>query len=271
MLHTLIQYALLEILRCWSFSFSVAPSSSWGFSHAPKSLQHFCVCTTFARLEYFFYLTRIYCEKLRRVPSYFAPPLVPFTIYLPIPLALRYLTRFLHTRCVFQVLKNVCLLCCATPRFVFIKRNIFSIALSSMCCTVLYIHIHINDICLYIFCCSWQRLLDFCCCLQSLNFSLPIFMFCCFCFRFVFFFALLGFFREISQKSLNAPSPARPRKEEQAQAQAQDSSSTFMRPRRQHGPKHEEQKRKNSSSSNSSRQHATARGRMRQLSNISSC
>lgn len=80
MLHTLIQYALLEILRCWSFSFPVAPSSSWGFSHAPKSLQHFCVCTTFARLEYFFYLTRIYCEKLRRVPSYFAPPLVPFTI-----------------------------------------------------------------------------------------------------------------------------------------------------------------------------------------------
>lgn len=67
----------------------------WGFSHAPKSLQHFCVHTTFARLEYF-YLTRIYCEAtVQRVPL---PPLVPFTIYLCIapPFLLSH-TLFTHT------------------------------------------------------------------------------------------------------------------------------------------------------------------------------
>lgn len=80
LLHTLIQYALLEILRCLS--------SSWGFSHAPKSLQHFCVHTTFVRLEYF-YLTRIYCE---------ATTSTSFTIYLcTAPPFLLSHTLFTHT------------------------------------------------------------------------------------------------------------------------------------------------------------------------------
>lgn len=147
-----------EIQRCLT-SRSLLLLLLIGVSHMRLKVCNIFVC---ALRLLVFYLTCIYCEKLQRVPA-----LCPSTR--SIPLALRYLTRFLHTRCVFQVLKNVCLLCCATPRFVFIKRNIFSIAISSMCCTVLYTYI--NDICLYIFCCSWQRLLDFCCCLQSLNCS----------------------------------------------------------------------------------------------------
>lgn len=155
------------------------------------------VCSFFTWLAF---IVRSYNEYLL-----FVPPLVPFTIYLPIPLALRYLTRFLHTRCVFQVLKNVCLLCCATPRFVFIKRNIFSIAISSMCCTVLYTYI--NDICMSVYIllflakATWLLLLP-----AKFELFLAHFLFVAFVFA-SFFFALLAFFREISQKSLNAPSP----------------------------------------------------------------
>lgn len=65
---------------------------------------------------------------------------------------------------------------------------------------------------MYIFCCSWQRLLDFCCCLQSLNFSLPIFMFCCFCFCFVFLFRSVGLFSGNQPKVVERAEPRKAQK-----------------------------------------------------------
>lgn len=71
-------YTHLFNMLCLKFC-AVGAFPTVGFSHAPKSLQHFCVHTTFARLEYF-YLTRIYCEAtVQRVPL---PPPSSF-YYLP--------------------------------------------------------------------------------------------------------------------------------------------------------------------------------------------
>lgn len=72
--------------------------------------------------------------------------------------------------------------------------------MSSMCCAVLYIY-------LYIFCCSWQRLLDFCCLPAKFELFFGRFFSVAFLFS-LRFFALLAFF---SGKSLNAPSPAEAR------------------------------------------------------------
>lgn len=101
-----------------------------------------------------------------------------------------YLTRFLHTRCVFQVLKNVCLLCCATPRFVFIKKiYIFHRNEQHVLCSLIYTYI-----CIY-FVVLGKGYLTFVACLQSLNFSLADFFLLLFCFRFVFSLCW-PFFRE---------------------------------------------------------------------------
>lgn len=136
-----------------------------------------------------------------------------------------YLTRFLHTRCVFQVLKNVCLLCCATPRFVFIKKiYIFHRNEQHVLCSLIYTYI-----CIY-FVVLGKGYLTFVACLQSLNFSLADFFSVAFLFS-LRFFALLAFF---SGKSLNAPSPVE--KEEHRHRQRLDiyatPSTTWTRTRR---------------------------------------
>lgn len=203
------------------------------FLLAPKSLQHFCVC---ARLEYF-YLTRIYCA--------FFPTLFPYWD----------LRSFLFIFYCYKCFKNV-FVCvfglCATPRFVFIKRNknIFSISMSSMCCMMLYIAY--RSVYTYsIF--SW--LLDSA---KFQRFFAPFSAFFLPCF--------VGFFSgRIQPKVVERGSRL---------------ESTFMRPRQR-----ATWTQNTRSSNSSSRQHATggsreeAAGRrqlgggsrMRQLSNISSC
>lgn len=115
-------------------------------------------------------------------------------------------------------------LLCHAP-LCFHKKDIYFPSQWAACVVQSYIYIY-----LYIFCCSWQRLLDFCCLPAKFELFFGRFFSVAFLFS-LRFFALLAFF---SGKSLNAPSPVE--KEKHRHRQRLDiyatPSTTWTRTRR---------------------------------------